>query len=182
MATEADPVLLAARPLRESLYGELIWSRPGLFRRELKLESGSETLATLRWEKLLSFEALAESADGRWRIGRHRLGSLRGDVVVRDAATEEPLATLTRGWRRTGELRFASGAGFTWGRAGFWRTEWFWSSADQPRLVTFRSRLGFQSRYEMEVDPAAMRLRELPILVLLGAYLMALVSRQRSSH
>jgi len=178
--TATDPALLTARPLRDSLYGDLLWRRPSLFRNELRLESGSETLATLRWERLLSTEAVAESADGRWIIVRHRMASLRGEVAVRAAESEQTLATFKRAWRRKGTLEFASGSGFRWEREGFWRPEWFWSSAKTARLVTFRSRLGFTNRYEMAVDPAALRIEELPVLVLLGAYLMTLTSRQHA--
>ena len=178
----SNPALLAARPLRDSLYGELVWSRLGLFRRDLQLESGSEILASLRWEKMLSDQAIAESADGRWNIGARRGRSLRREVLVREAQAQEPVATFTRSWRRTGDLRFVSGPEFAWRREGFWRSEWFWSSARTERLVTFRSRLGFRSRYEMEVDQAARQLKELPILVLLGAYLTSLISRQTAAY
>ena len=177
-----DRVREGGRPLRDALYGELVWSRPGIFRRELYLEAGSERLASLRWERMLSLEAVGESADGRWIIGRHRIGSLRGQVVVRDAATEAPVATFTRHWRRTGVLRFDSGAEYKWEREGFWRTSYFWSSGAQERLLAYTFRVGFHSRYEMEVSPAAQRVAELPVLVLLGAYLMVLTSRQNAAH
>ena len=110
------------------------------------------------------------------------MGSMRGQVVVRDADTQAQLATFQRHWRRTGILRFVSGAEYRWEREGFWRTRFFWSSARQERLVAYASRFGLHSRCEMEVDPGAHRLHELPVLVLLGAYLMSMVSRQSSVH
>ena len=183
MATvTTDRVREGGRPLRDALYGDLSWSRPSIFRRELDLEAGSERLASLRWEKMLSLEAVGESADGRWIIGRHRMGSLRGQVVVRDAATQAPVATFTRSWRRTGVLRFDSGAEYKWEREGFWRPTYFWSSGAQEHLLAFTFRVGFRSRYEMAVDPAVQRVPELPVLVLLGAYLMVLTSRQNAAH
>ncbi len=178
----AEGPRVGTRPLRDSLYGDLFWSRPAFFRRELQLEAGSELLARLRWEKMLSFEAVGESADGRWIFGRHRLGSLRGQVLVRDAATRTLVATFIRSWRGTGTLRFVSGAEYRWEREGFWRTRLFWSSAQQERLVTYASRFGWHSRYLMEVDPGAHRAEELPVLVLLGAYLMSMISHQKSAH
>jgi hypothetical protein len=177
-AVTEDRALARARPLRDALYGDLVWTRPGLFRRELRLESGSELLAEIRWTKPLSFEAQAESADGLWVIGRRRHASLRPDIVMREAEGGTEIATFRRTWRRTGTLRFASGEEFSWGREGFWRPRYFWGSAAQPRLIVLGSELGWTRRFVMEVDPAARELSRLPELVLLGGYLMAVVAAE----
>jgi hypothetical protein len=174
--------LHGARPLRDALYGDLIWSRPGIFRRELRLEAGSELLASLRWEKLFSFEAMAESADGCWTIGRHRRGSLLGQFIMREAGTGTEIATFKRSWRRTGALRFASGAEFSWEREGFWRPTYFWRSAQQERLIAYQGTFAWRSRFEMTVDSAARRVAELPALVLLGGYLMAIIAAENRSR
>ena len=174
--------LTGARPLCERLYGDLVWSRPGLFSRELRLEAGSELLAVLRWERVLSFEAVAETGDGRWNIGRHRTGSLLGQVVVRDAGTRAEVATHTHSWRGTGVTRFASGAEFKWVREGFWRPTYFWSSDRQPQIIGFKRVVGWKRSVEMQVDPAAHGLAELPVLVLLGAYLMAMAAARSHAH
>jgi hypothetical protein len=167
------------RPLREALLGDLVWRRPGVFSRELILEAGSEELAALRWEKWFSFEAVAESADGLWLIGRRRSASLLGDVVVRDPGSGIEVAAFKRSWRGTGAVRFASGAEYRWGREGFWRPRYFWAAESGSPLLSFRTVVGFGRRYEMDVDPSARSLAELPVLVLLGGYVMALMSAQR---
>jgi len=166
------------RPLREALLGDLVWRRPGVFSRELILEAGSEGLAALHWEKWFSFEAVAESADGLWVIGRRRSASLLGDVVVRDPASATEVAAFRRSWRGTGVVRFASGAEYHWEREGFWRPRYFWA-ADGRALLFYRMVLGFGRSYEMEVDPSARSLAELPVLVLLGGYVMAMISAER---
>ncbi len=181
-AVTSGGALSGARPLRDSLYGDLVWSRPGIFRRELRLEAGSELLADLRWEKLFGFEAVAESADGRWIIGQHRRGSLRRGVIMREAGTGIEVAAFRHGWRRAGALRFAAGAEFTWERDGFWRPTYFWRSAEHPRFIAFRSVFGLTRRFEMDVEPAARLVAELPALVLLGAYLMAMMVAQSHAH
>jgi hypothetical protein len=178
----AGGAFAGGRPLREALLGDLAWRRPGLFRRALELEAGSERLAGLRWEKWFSFEAIAEAADGRWIIGRRRGAALAREYVVRDAASDSEVASFTRTWRGTGTVRFASGASYRWGREGFWRARYAWMVADDRPLIAFRGVLGFQRSYEMEVDPAARSLAELPVLVLLGGYVMAMISHQRRAH
>jgi len=176
------PELASARPLADGLYGDLVWSRPGLFTRELRLESGSELLALLRWEKLFSFEAVGESADGRWIFGRRHAASLLGTVVVREADSQAEVATFPRQWRGTGTLRFASGTESTWGRSGFWRPTHVWSTPMQPRLVAFQRSYGLRRHYLMEVDSVARGVAELPVLVLLGGYLMVLLARRGHAH
>jgi hypothetical protein len=176
-----DGAWSATRPLRESLLGELVWRRPHALRRDLVLEAGSEQLAMLRWEKLFSLEAAAICADGRWIIGRRGPIALKSQVVMRAHGEDEPVATFDRDWRGTGILRLPSGAEYRWRRTGFWRSSWFWSSHLKERLIAFRSRLRFKPSFEMEVDPAVRRLDDVPVLVLLGAYLMTvMVTRRRS--
>ncbi|MBI1795590.1 MAG: hypothetical protein HY076_02580 [Candidatus Eisenbacteria bacterium] len=171
-----------ARPLREALYGDLAWRRPHLLARDLVLEAGSERLAMLGWEKIFSMQATAIAADGRWTIGRHMVGPLKSQVIVRDAASEAVVATFERHWRGTGVVRFANGAEYRWARSGFWHPSWTWASNATESLLAFRARIGFGVHMDMEVDPAAHRLGELPVLVLLGAYLMTMVVRRRRAH
>jgi hypothetical protein len=177
----AERVWTGGRPLREALLGDLSWRRPGVFSRELILEAGSEQVAGLRWQKIFGFEAAAESADGRWSIGRRRAASLRGDHIVRDAESGAEVAAFTRSWRGKGVVRFASGVEYRWEREGFWNPRYFWATEDQHPLITFRTVLGFGRSYEMDVDPAARKLDELPVLTLLGGYTMAMITAQRAA-
>lgn len=183
MATaEAAVPWTGGRPLRDALLGELLWRRSGSFGRELILEAGSERLASLRWEKWFSFQAIASCADGGWIISSRRSFSLRGEEVVRDATSEAEVAAFKSRWTGTGVARFASGAEYPMEREGFWRPRYFWADAERKPLITFRPLMGFRRSYEMTVDPAARRLAEIAVLVLLGAYVMAMISaRSRSS-
>lgn len=181
-AMTAPRVWTGGRPLREA-YGDLLWRRPSVFSRELVLEAGSEALASLHWEKWYNFDAVGESADGRWVLHRRRSIAVLGGCVVTEAATGVEVATYQRNWRSTGEARFASGSQFPWRFEGFWRRTYFWADASGAPLVTMRSLLGFGGHsYEMSVEPAARSLAELPVLVLLGGYIMAMLSRHRHSY
>jgi hypothetical protein len=178
----AEGAWTTTRSLRNSLYGDLVWRRPNAMRRDMVLEAGSEQLALLRWEKLFSLQATAICADGRWLIGRHGVIALRTQVVVTDPVREQTIATFERHWRGTGVVRFAGGAEFRWTRSGFWRSRWAWGSDATESLIAFRSSLGFTRCYEMEVDPAAERVPEVPVLVMLGGYLMAVILRRGHAH
>jgi hypothetical protein len=180
MAADMRAALPGARPLSRSTFGDMLWSRPGLFRRELRLEAGSELLARLRWEKPFSSDAVAESADGRWIIQRERSFGPGRPLCVREIASGAEVATFTPRWRGAGVIRFTSGTEFRLKREGFWRPRYFWTDRKETRLVTFHSVLGFRRSFEMTVDDAARRLAELPVLVTLGAYIMS--RRARGSH
>ena len=177
----AERVWTGGRPLRDALLGDLAWRRPGIFSRELVLEAGSDQVARLCWGRWFTFEATAESADGRWSIGRRRGAWLRGDRVVRDAGSGAEVAEFKRNWRGKGVVRFASGAEYLWGWEGFWSPRYFWMAEDRRPLMTFRAVVGFGREYTMEVDPAARNLPELPVLTLLGGYTMVLISAQRAA-
>ncbi len=167
------------RPLRDA-YGDFLWRRPRVFGRQLVLEAGSEQLASLAWEKWYSFEALAESADGRWRLTRKRGGALIGGCAVHEAQSGAEVASFKRSWRGTGKATFASGAEYAWRHVGFWRRHYFWARTDGTPLVTFQALYGFGKSYEMTVDPAARELAEFPVLVMLGTYVLA--SAPKQSH
>ena len=181
-AMTATRVWTGGRPLREA-YGDLLWRRPSVFGREMILEAGSEALASLHWEKWYSFDAVGESADGRWLLHRRRSIAVLSGCVVTEAATGVEVATYQRNWRSTGEARFASGSQFPWRFEGFWRRTYFWADEAGSRLVTFQSVFGFGGhRYEVGIDPAARERAELPVLVLLGGYIMAMLSTRRHAH
>ena len=92
------------------------------------------------------------------------------------------MASFQRSWRGAGTLAFGSGQRYRWRREGFWRPRYLWTTEGDDRpLLTFRAVIALHKTYEMEADPAARTLAELPVLVLLGGYVMALISAQRSA-
>ena len=174
-----DPIHVGPRALRDALHGELLWRRHGVFSRDLVLESGSDVLAALRWQSVWNREAIGESADGRWLFTRRLAGIFERQVLVRDVGTRADVATFS-GRRRHGAVRFTTGVEFKWRRSGFWRPECTWSSALQPRLLAYKSRFGFRRLYDVEVHAAARDCAELPVLMLLGIYLMSLIAARRA--
>lgn len=170
---------LSRRPLRDALRGDLVWRHPGLFRRELELWAGSEKLASLRFIGLLRAGVVAESADGG--LTYERIGLFRGHVRVRDAATQAEIARFDCRWTGGGKLCFASGAEYRWSSSGLWRTRWGWSLGEEDRFLAFRSIFSLLGDFEMEAQPQALRVAELPVLVLTGAYLMEMIICARAS-
>jgi len=109
---------------------ELIRHRDGMIKREFTLQSGSEPMATLQWQKVFCSLALYTTADGSWTFKRG--GFWHPHVTVPPKArmlTSPPLrptwaAAAPRSPRiaaaGTGSLPTSgtrSGSGRMWGRA-----------------------------------------------------------------
>jgi len=152
---------------------DLKWGQPDPLRHEYELRTRDDLLATLRWVKPVGSLATAEAADVIWTF--KRAGFLKPQVVVRGAASDSDIATFEAAPNGNGFLCFIDGARFRWADTNLWSTEWKWSSPDGTHLVCFK----------LEPDPVAMGARvevqptisaELPLLTLLGWYLIVLSS------
>ena len=108
MATvTAERAWTGGRPLREA-YGDLVWRKPALLRREMVLEAGSETLASLFWDKWYSFDA----RHNRRRIGRIVIARCRdaGDVPMIHTFGHHVLTTFRVTAEQLAEQRLHSAA------------------------------------------------------------------------
>jgi hypothetical protein len=162
------------KALREVADQELTWVQPRVVERTYALQAGDEVLATLRWEKALGSLALAEAAEGRWTF--KRVGLLHPRVTVRTPGAEIDLATVDFRWNGSGELIIPGGSRFDWVCLNFWATLWgFRNRAGEP-LILFRPKFNLKKRGTLAIEPPARELSELPLLSLLGWYLLSLMS------
>jgi len=165
-------------PMRESLTGELTWRRPTWLSRELELMSNERPIARLGYHGVMRARAEAVSGDGMWTITR--AGAFRSPFIVSDAASGNEVARFERSWIGRGTLRFANGTEYRWSSRGAFRPTWFWAMPDGDDLMRYRTILSWRSRIAFEVEPTALRLAELPVLVLTGAHLMVMIARARA--
>jgi len=134
-----------------------------------QLRSGSDPLATLRWEKPLETEASAEGEGARWTLKRS--GFLTPVVTVRDAATDTDLAILHVHLRNS-LLQVTGGAAYRWTRTGFWIPAWEFQDARGKELVDFEP-VRAESRLEgglVGVSPEGRADPNLLLLLVLGWY------------
>ena len=157
-------------PLIDHLGKPLIWSQVKF--RRFELLARDRVLARLEWQKVLSSIAIGETADGRWTLKRE--GWFRPCISVTTADGDVPVAALKFGGRGRDTIRMASGTSFVWRATKVHRSEMGIFGAEDTPLVTLRLRQKLL-RYEAAVTiaPAARRLAELPVLLLLGWYRMA---------
>jgi hypothetical protein len=157
--------------LRERVGTDLRWIQTHALRREFELRSGEETVSTLAFRSTFGSLASAQSDDGRWTF--KRVGFWRSHVTVREAGSETDLAVFRNNtWTAGGTLELADGRAYR-ANTNFWMTSYqFTDASDQP-LVRFTHVGGmFHLSCDVQVEPAGVKLAELPWLVALGLYLV----------
>lgn len=162
--------LAEARGLR------LAWVKPSFRRADYVLRAGDHDIATLRVTGARGTRAQGEFADQAWTIESG--GPWMSKVIVREPGHDADVAVLAMSMWGGGLVDFARGGQFRWRRRGFGGRRWLFATYGHEPLLTFSHRISWRRRaVEVEVDPAAWALRELPVLLLLGAYLMRRGSR-----
>ena len=158
--------------LQEFIGQELHWIRPQRLRLAFELHAGEAVVATLDWGGRA--RALGTWAGGQYRVGRE--GWLRPRTLIYDAGlngSSEPIATFTH---RGGTLNFPDGRTFLWKKPKGWTTERVWQDAAATVLV--RCRPGkWRVPSAVTVQSEAAHLSEVPLLVLLGQFLMVLAEQ-----
>lgn len=160
---------------------ELVWTQPRARTPAYELYAGEDLVATLHWRGSL---AEACTAGCQWTFERG--GLWHPHVTVRAAGSDADLATFTARWTGTGTLECGGGRCFQWRAQDVWHTHWAWQDAEGTTLM----RIGAQAKSEqggraskglVELTPAAVGLTELPLLVLLGWYLVVLQARDATA-
>jgi hypothetical protein len=159
---------------------KLHWVQPKRMQRKFELCGGELIFATLEFQKIFGSLATAVASVGRWTF--KRVGFFNPRVTVRREGEENDLAVYRPTWSGThGAIDFGDGRLFHWKTANFWATRYTLVDGSGELLVTYHSglkdaRLGnlLKTQARVEIDPAAYDLAELPILVLLGWYLIIL--------
>jgi hypothetical protein len=149
---------------------ELAWVQPAALRREHELRAGEDVVASLRFQR--GSLADAEADGDHWTFKREGFWNPR--ITVRVIGSDTNVAVFRPRWLGGGTLELPDGRAFGLSSANFWQSEWVWQEKDQ-QLIRFKGRHGFlKANGAVEIQPAAASLAELPLLVLLGWYLILL--------
>ncbi len=165
--------------LRDVIGRELEWVKPKWTKLQFELRAGETVVATLAW-------AHGSSAVGEWAEGQYRFsraGWFRPRILVRGAApdatdaSEEPIATFAY---RVGTLTFPDGRTFLWKKPKKLTTERIWVDSAATALVRVRP-ARWHAAAAVTIQPEAAGLPELPLLVLLGQYLIVLAAQDAAA-
>jgi hypothetical protein len=167
--------------LRQASGQDLVWVHPNPVTLTFELRTGSEVVATLHFAGRLRSDATGEAEGNRWTFAW--TGIVRPRVRVRLAGGQSDLVTVELPWLgwhgRPWLVRFADGRTFRWTPSGWTDLEYVLTGADGAVLLRFKrpffqpgwSREGKIERH-LEIAPVARLLPELPLLVILGRYLI----------
>jgi hypothetical protein len=158
------------RPISETAGQELLWIQPAARKRDHELRAGDDVVATLHFQR--GSLADAEAAGAHWTFKRQ--GFWHPRVTVRTAGSDADLAVFHPRWVGGGALEFPDGRAVRLSSANFWQSEWVWQDNEKP-LIWFKGRRGLvKVRGAVEIQPEAVALPDLPLLILLGWYLILL--------
>jgi hypothetical protein len=151
------------KPIHEAAVQDLQWTRVKWWKCAFELHSGDEVLARLYPQKGTR-SMIGEAADGSWAFKRR--GFWNAEIVVTDLASQAEIAVVKRG--RNKSLAFSDGRLFTFQKTSFWRNEWVWLNAEGTPLIHF------QHGKHLMLEPLALSLPELSLLVIVGWHLIVL--------
>src|SRR6185295_20083036 len=152
---------------------ELEWTQPRALKMQYELRADNEIVATLRFRSSFGSFATGESADGCWTF--KRVGFFQTRVSIRQCGEETDIATFTNNtWSGGGTLEFAGGAKLLV-TTSFWQTKLQFTTESGSPLVQFNTGGMIHLNATVEIDPAAERREDLPLIVLLGWYLVVMM-------
>ena len=164
------------KAIREAAGQDLQWrsKKVGLFAEdEFELRFGDEVLAMLHAREKRIDWTCGEAADGRWALKSRNIGS--GErVVITELDSQAEIAVVKRGrkeglFKRDNDyIEFSDGRFVTWKKASKWQDEWDWVDSDGRPLIHF------QRGHHVVIEPLALSLPELTLLVIVGWQLMKL--------
>ena len=158
--------------IHEFIGQELKWQQPGALKMAYELRVMDEILATLRFRSSFSSFATAECADGCWIF--KRTGFLQNKVSIYACGSEIEIAVFKKNfWGDGGWLEFTNGRRFRT-TADFWQTGYAFRSETGEPIVFFRQGGFLHLSSRVAIQPPATFVPELPLLLVLGWYLIVL--------
>jgi hypothetical protein len=164
------------RPISEVADQELKWVQPSKVKMNFELRAGDEVVATLSWQR--ASLAAGQTSAHEWTFKRE--GFWHPRITVRTPGSDANLALFNPHWSGGGKL---PGRLLRFGAANFWHSQWDWRDADEAPLVHFKSRRGLlKIGGQVEIEAAARKSPDLPLLTVLGWYLLVLFARDAAAE
>jgi hypothetical protein len=152
---------------------QLKWVQPSALKMHYELRAGDELVATLRFRSTLGTFATAESADGCWTF--KRIGFRQTRVTVRACGVDTDIATFNNNtWKAGGTLEFPDGRKFP-ATTNFWQTKLEFQNESGDTLIQFQSGGLMHLSATVEIQHSPVGLSELPMMVILGWYLIVMI-------
>ena len=166
--------------MNQAIYNHPQWVQPKFNQRYFELRSNDLVIAKLQFQSPFGSLASAASASDTWTF--KRVGFFNPRVTVRKESEELDIAVYRPRWTGAdGIVVLDNGRKYHWKTANFWATEYVF--LDQEGTIPLRFHQGieeakladvFKIQARVEVDSQMVGNPDLPLLVLLGFYLIIL--------
>lgn len=145
---------------------------------QYELRAGGELAATLRFRSSFGSFATGESADGCWTF--KRVGFWQTKATVRLCGADADIAVFKNNtWSGGGTLELSDGRKFP-ATTSFWQTKFGFETELGERLIEFKRGGLVHLSATVEIEPSAVRMPELPWMVMLGWYLTVMMHMDAS--
>ena len=133
-------------------------------------------MATLRWQSAFQAAAAAEAAGSAWKFKLE--GFLFRQWIRVEADGQESQAVFTAQPSLNGILEYGDGRAFYWD-SNFWLTKWIWSDEHGHELMRVQRSLTFKAEGGVVIDSTFLAQSELPLLIVLGWYVIMVLTDVR---
>jgi hypothetical protein len=161
------------RRISDLIGEQLKWVQPGALKMHYELRAADELAASLHFRSSFGSFATAESADGCWTF--KRVGFWQTGVTVRHCGGNDDIAIFRNNtWSGGGTLEFPDG-GRILASTNFWQTRFEFKTESGETLVEFETGGLIHISAIVEIKPGAVAMPELPLIVMLGWYLVVMM-------
>lgn len=157
----------------------LAWAQPHALKMQYELRSGPAVVATLEFRSSLGSLATGRSADGCWTF--KRVGFFQTRATVRAEGAGADLAVFRNNtWSQGGTLELPDGRQYL-ATTNFWQSGFDLSDEAGNVLIEHKVHGLLRLSVETGIPRAAVRVPELPWMVMLGCYLIVMMRSDSSS-
>jgi hypothetical protein len=152
----------------------LKWEQPSALKMKYELRTGDgEVAATLHFRSSFGSFATANSTDGCWTF--KRVGFWRTKVTVRTCGSDDDFAIFKNNtWSGGGTLELANGRTFK-ATTNSWQTKIAFETETGEKLIEFATGGLLHLSATVEIHPSVVTVGELPLMVMLGFYLIVMM-------
>ena len=157
----------------------LKWEQPSALKMNYELRANDEVTGTLRFRSSFGSFATAKSPEGCWTF--KRVGFWQTRVTIRRCDSDADIATFQNNtWSGGGTLQFPDGRIFR-ATTNFWQTRLEFQTESGSTLLQFQSAGILHLSATVQIPNGSAALPELPLLVMLGWYLIVMMNMDSSS-
>jgi len=152
----------------------LKWEQPSALKMKYELHTGEgEVVANLRFKSSFGSFATADSEDGCWTF--KRVGFWRTRVTVRVCGSDDDIAIFKNNtWSGGGTLELSNAQTFR-ATTNSWQTKFRFETEAGETLIQFETSGLLHLTATVQIQPTSAKVAELPLMVMLGFYLIVMM-------